>query len=117
MDVTTIGTAATSTSVARRGRRDVDLTSDERVQDREFELDATNHAPRGVWSDGSTAWVSAQIGSASVPIPWNAASAGLRGRAGPGERGCRYAQNESARYNLAHPFSHDRSFIPMFMPW
>ena len=48
MDVTTIGTAATSTSVARRGRRDVDLTSDERVQDREFELDATNHAPRGV---------------------------------------------------------------------
>ena len=23
-------------------------------------------------------------------------------------------QNESARYNLAHPFSHDRSFILMF---
>ena len=62
MDVTTIGTAATSTSVARRGRRDVDLTSDERVQDRDFELDATNHAPRGVWSDGSTAWVSALQG-------------------------------------------------------
>ena len=26
-------------------------------------------------------------------------------------------QNESARYNLAHPFSHDRSLIPMFVPW
>ena len=26
-------------------------------------------------------------------------------------------QNESARYNLAHPFSHDRSFIPMFVAW
>ena len=26
-------------------------------------------------------------------------------------------QNESARYNLAHPFSHDRSFIPMFVQW
>ena len=25
------------------------------------------------------------------------------------------AQNESAKYNLAQPFSHDRSFIPMFV--
>ena len=25
-----------------------------------------------------------------------------------------YPQNESGRYNLAHPFSHDRSFRPMF---
>ena len=28
------------------------------MEDREFELDDTNRAPRGVWSDGSTAWVS-----------------------------------------------------------
>ena len=27
------------------------------------------------------------------------------------------SQNESAKYNLAHPFSHDRSFIPMFLRW
>ena len=26
-------------------------------------------------------------------------------------------QNESARYNLAHPFSHDRSFIPKSVEW
>ena len=31
--------------------------------------------------------------------------------------GSQRPQDESARYNLAHPFSHDRSFIPMFMPW
>ena len=35
-----------------------DLTSGERVEDREFELDDTNRAPRGVWSDRSTVWVS-----------------------------------------------------------
>ena len=34
------------------------LASGERVEDREFELDGANRAPRGVWSDGSTAWVS-----------------------------------------------------------
>ena len=28
------------------------------MEDREFELDETNRAPRGVWSDGSTVWVS-----------------------------------------------------------
>ena len=28
-----------------------------------------------------------------------------------------HPQNESARYNLAHPFSHDRSFIPCFLAW
>ena len=35
-----------------------DLTSGERVEDREFELDQANRAPRGLWSDGETMWVS-----------------------------------------------------------
>ena len=35
-----------------------DLASGERVEDREFELDETNRAPRGLWSDRETAWVS-----------------------------------------------------------
>ncbi len=36
-----------------------DLATGERVTDREFDLDDTNRAPRGVWSDGETAfWVS-----------------------------------------------------------
>ncbi len=35
-----------------------DLTTGERVEDREFELDDTNRAPRGVWSNGETVWVS-----------------------------------------------------------
>ncbi len=35
-----------------------DLESGERVEDREFELDAGNLAPRGIWSDGERAWVS-----------------------------------------------------------
>ena len=36
-----------------------DLESGERVPDKEFELDETNRAPRGVWSDGETAfWIS-----------------------------------------------------------
>ena len=36
-----------------------DLESGERVEDLEFELDDANRAPRGVWSDGETAfWIS-----------------------------------------------------------
>ena len=35
-----------------------DLASGERVAAREFELDELNRAPRGVWSDGETLWVS-----------------------------------------------------------
>ena len=35
-----------------------DLVTGERVEDREFELDETNRAPRGVWSDRATIWVS-----------------------------------------------------------
>ena len=35
-----------------------DLDTGERVEDREFALDARNRAPRGVWSDGTTIWVS-----------------------------------------------------------
>ena len=35
-----------------------DLTTGERVEDREFELAETNRAPRGVWSDRVTLWVS-----------------------------------------------------------
>ena len=35
-----------------------DLDSGQRVEDREFELDARNRAPRGAWSDGTTIWVS-----------------------------------------------------------
>ncbi len=35
-----------------------DVTSGERVEDREFELAETNLAPRGVWSDRSTIWIS-----------------------------------------------------------
>ena len=35
-----------------------DLTSGERVEEREFELDERNRAPRGVWSDRTTIWVS-----------------------------------------------------------
>ena len=35
-----------------------DLASGERLEGREFQLDATNRAPRGIWSDGVTAWVS-----------------------------------------------------------
>ena len=36
-----------------------DLVSGERVEEREFELDGTNRAPRGVWSgDGTVVWVS-----------------------------------------------------------
>ncbi len=35
-----------------------DLASGKRIQEREFELDETNRAPRGLWSDGVTIWVS-----------------------------------------------------------
>ncbi len=35
-----------------------DLESGERVEDREFDLDAGNLAPRGVWSDRTTIWIS-----------------------------------------------------------
>ena len=35
-----------------------DLASGERVEHREFELDAANLAPRGLWSNGATIWVS-----------------------------------------------------------
>ena len=35
-----------------------DIESRERVEDREFELDKANVAPRGLWSDGATIWVS-----------------------------------------------------------
>ena len=35
-----------------------DLKSGERVEEREFELDERNRAPRGVWSDRTTIWVS-----------------------------------------------------------
>ena len=36
-----------------------DLASGERAEEREFELDGTNRAPRGVWSgDGTVVWVS-----------------------------------------------------------
>ena len=35
-----------------------DLESGERVEDREFELDDANRAPRGVWSDESVIWIS-----------------------------------------------------------
>ena len=35
-----------------------DLVSHERLEDLEFELAETNRAPRGVWSDGETMWVS-----------------------------------------------------------
>ena len=35
-----------------------DLASGERVEDREFELDTANLAPRGLWSDRETIWVS-----------------------------------------------------------
>ena len=35
-----------------------DLKSGERVEEREFDLDKRNLAPRGIWSDGQTIWVS-----------------------------------------------------------
>ena len=35
-----------------------DLKTGERVEDREFELDETNRAPRSVWSDRTVLWVS-----------------------------------------------------------
>ena len=35
-----------------------DLATGERVEDREFELDETNRAPRGVWSNREVLWVS-----------------------------------------------------------
>ena len=35
-----------------------DLATGERLEDAEFELDETNRAPRGFWSDGETVWVS-----------------------------------------------------------
>ena len=35
-----------------------DLKTGERAEERDFELDERNRAPRGVWSDGSTIWVS-----------------------------------------------------------
>ena len=35
-----------------------DLTSGERVEEREFDLAEANRAPRGLWSDGETVWVS-----------------------------------------------------------
>ncbi|MYD65510.1 MAG: hypothetical protein F4X26_05955 [Chloroflexi bacterium] len=35
-----------------------DLATGERVEEREFELDGSNRAPRGIWADGTTAWVS-----------------------------------------------------------
>ena len=35
-----------------------DLATGERVEDREFELDETNRAPRSVWSDRTVLWVS-----------------------------------------------------------
>ena len=35
-----------------------DLTSGERVEEREFDLAEANRAPRGVWSDRSVVWVS-----------------------------------------------------------
>ena len=35
-----------------------DLTSGERVEEREFDLAEANRAPRGFWSDGETVWVS-----------------------------------------------------------
>ena len=34
-----------------------DLTTGERVEEREFKLDERNRAPRGVWSDRVTLWV------------------------------------------------------------
>ena len=34
-----------------------DLESGERVEEREFELDEANRAPRGVWSDGTVIWI------------------------------------------------------------
>ena len=34
-----------------------DLKTGERVEEREFELHETNRAPRGLWSNGKTAWV------------------------------------------------------------
>ncbi len=35
-----------------------DLASGERLEEREFELDGANLAPRGLWSNGETIWVS-----------------------------------------------------------
>ena len=35
-----------------------DRWSGDRLEDLEFEIDETNRAPRGVWSDGETMWVS-----------------------------------------------------------
>ena len=35
-----------------------DLETGERVEEREFELDERNRAPRGLWSDEETIWVS-----------------------------------------------------------
>ena len=35
-----------------------DLATGERVEDREFELDEANRAPRGVWSDRTVIWIS-----------------------------------------------------------
>ena len=35
-----------------------DLKTGERVEDREFELDERNRAPRSVWSDRTVLWVS-----------------------------------------------------------
>ena len=35
-----------------------DLASGERVEDREFELDNANRAPRGLWSDRTVIWIS-----------------------------------------------------------
>ena len=35
-----------------------DLATGERLEDREFVLDERNRAPRGVWSDRTTIWVS-----------------------------------------------------------
>ncbi len=34
-----------------------DLTTGERVEEREFKLDERNRAPRGVWSDRTTIWI------------------------------------------------------------
>ena len=45
-----------------------DVKTGERVEDREFELDDTNRAPRGVWSDRSTVWVS-DSGQETVSSP------------------------------------------------
>ena len=38
-----------------------DLTSGERVEEREFPLDDANRTPRGVWSDGAVIWVADSV--------------------------------------------------------